>query len=102
MNLSQKKEMKKILEKKAELLKAIASPVRLCILTMLLTEQSSNVTDLQCCIDVSQSTISQHIAKLKAANIISGKRDGNEIYYSIVSKETEQIIRLILEQNNLT
>lgn len=102
LNLTEKNEMKKMLEQKAELFKAISHPVRLCVLTMLLNNKVSNVTDLQCCIDVSQSTISQHIAKLKAANIVAGVREGNEIFYRIVNKEIEEIIKLILQLENLT
>lgn len=102
LDLNEKKEMKKMLEQKADLFKAISHPVRLCVLVMLMNEKVSNVTELQCCIDVSQSTISQHIAKLKAANIVAGVREGNEIYYRIVNKEVEEIIKLILQLNNLT
>lgn len=102
LDLIEKKEMKKMLEQKAELFKAISHPVRLCVLVKLLSEEVSNVTELQCCIDVSQSTISQHIAKLKAANIIAGVREGNEIFYRIVNKEIEEIIKLVLQFENLT
>lgn len=96
MNLENKKEIKEILTKKAELFKAISHPVRLCILAILLKNTKSNVTDMQCCIEVSQSTVSQHIAKLKSAGIVVGKREGTEIYYSISNKEVEQIIKSII------
>lgn len=91
--------MKKILTEKAELFKAISHPVRLCILALLLRDGQSNVTNMHCCIEVSQSTVSQHIAKLKAAGIITGKRIGTEIYYSIQNEEIKQIIQLVLGQN---
>lgn len=97
LDLEEKKELKKKLEEKAELFKAISHPIRLCILEMLLRNNKINVTDMQCCIEVSQSTISQHIAKLKAAGIIKGEREGVEKYYSISNEEIERIIKLILQ-----
>ena len=97
LNLEEKKQLKEKLEEKAELFKAISHPVRLCILEMLLRNNKINVTEMQCCIEVSQSTVSQHIAKLKAAGIIKGEREGVEIYYSISNEEIEKIIKLILQ-----
>lgn len=97
MDLEEKKQLKKKLEQKAELFKAISHPVRLCILEMLLRNNKIKVTDMQCCIEVSQSTVSQHIAKLKAAGIVKGEREGVEIYYSISNEEIKKIIKLILE-----
>ncbi|MPM63646.1 hypothetical protein SDC9_110527 [bioreactor metagenome] len=95
----EKREMKELLTEKAELFKAISHPVRLCILTILLRDGRSNVSDMQCCIEVSQSTVSQHLSKLKAAGIITGVREGTEIYYSIQNEEIKQIIHLIIGQN---
>jgi len=97
MDLQEKKELKKKLEQKAEMFKAISHPVRLCILEMLIRDNKCNVTDMQCCIEVSQSTVSQHIAKLKSAGIIEGHREGVEIYYSIKNDEIKNIICFILK-----
>ena len=97
MDISKKAEMKKILTAKADLFKAISHPVRLCILTILMRDGKSNVTDMQYCIDVSQSSVSQHLARLKAAGIIEGQREGSEIYYSIQNEEIKKIIALVLD-----
>lgn len=58
---------------KSELLKALAHPTRLCIVKDLM-EKESNVTNIQECLDLPQSTVSQHLFKLKAAGIIKGER----------------------------
>ncbi|MDF2677227.1 MAG: helix-turn-helix transcriptional regulator [Bacillota bacterium] len=97
IDISNKEKTKKILEEKAEMLKTIAHPVRLCILTLLIKEEKSNVSDIQCCIDVPQPTVSQHLAKLKSANILSSERNGTEIIYKIKNKEVKQIIEFILQ-----
>ena len=98
VDFNNKEETKKILAQKAEMFKIIANPVRLCILAMLIKEKSSNVSDIQGCIDVPQPTVSQHLAKLKAANILSSERNGTEIIYRIVNKEVKHIVEEILEQ----
>lgn len=54
-------------QKKAGILKALAHPIRLCIAKGLIEEKECNVTHMQECLGASQSSISQHLAKLKAA-----------------------------------
>jgi len=97
IDFSNTEKIKNILAEKAELLKTIAHPVRLCILAMLIKEQESNVTDIQCCLDVPQPTVSQHLAKLKSAGILSSERNGTEIIYKIKNEEVQHIIELILQ-----
>lgn len=84
----------------AELLKVIAHPVRLCILNGLLNKEECNVTYMQSCLNTPQSTISQHLQKLKAAGIIEGRRNGLEIYYRIKNRKIAEFIRSICEDKN--
>lgn len=86
---------KKILEEKADVLKAISHPVRLCIVRRLLKEGEKNVTEMQNCLDAPQSTVSQHLSRLKAAGIIEGRREGIEIYYKLINKDVEKILKSI-------
>jgi len=97
IDFSNTDKIKNVLSEKAELLKTIAHPVRLCILAMLIKEQESNVKDIQCCLDVPQPTVSQHLAKLKLAGILSSERNGTEIIYKIKNEEVQHIIELILQ-----
>lgn len=85
----------KIYEENAELLKALSHPVRLCIVKGLLEAGSSNVTNMQNCLDMPQSTISQHVSKLKSAGIIVGDRNGLEIIYKISNEKIEKIIKAL-------
>ena len=78
-------------EKMAEKLKALAHPHRLCIIKGLIDNQC-NVTKIQECLHVPQSTVSQHLAKLKAAGIIEGKRTGLEICYKVIDTDIIKII----------
>ena len=70
-------------EKTAEVLKALAHPVRLCIVNGLSKKGPCNVSCMENCIKVSQSGISQHLARLRSAGIVKGERLGNEVYYEI-------------------
>lgn len=81
----------------AELLKVLAHPVRLCIVRGLLSKGSCNVTYMQNCLDVPQSTVSQHLQKLRAAGIIEGERNGLEINYRVTNPKIEKIIDALLE-----
>ena len=81
--------------RKAEILKALGHPVRLCIVTGLIDTKGCNVTHIQDCIGLPQSTISQHIQKLKSAGIIEGKRSGTEITYVVSDNLTKEIIKFI-------
>lgn len=82
-------------ERKAEILKAIAHPIRLCLVMGLMNEGGCNVTKIQNCLQSPQSTVSQHLSKLKAAGIVEGKRRGVEIYYCIVNEDVKKIIKAL-------
>jgi ArsR family transcriptional regulator len=50
---------------------------------------------MQSCLNIPQSTVSQHLSKLKAAGLIKGERNGLEIQYTVVNKDVEKIIRAL-------
>lgn len=83
-------------EETAELLKVIAHPVRLCIVSGLLEKGTCNVSFIQNCLDTPQSTISQHLQKLRTIGIVEGKREGTEIYYSISNKKIAFLVQKLL------
>ena len=82
----------KELQDMAEMLKALAHPVRLCIARGLWRNGSCNVTHMQNCQEAPQSTVSQHVGKLRQAGIIEGQRKGLEITYSIKDKRIEKLL----------
>jgi len=84
----------------AEVLKVLAHPVRLCIVKGLLKKGECNVTYMQSCLDTPQSTISQHLQRLKAAGIVEGKRNGLEIYYRVCNNRAANLITILFEKNN--
>lgn len=85
-------EKKELIYKKAELLKAISHPVRLCIVDGLLKQPGCTVNMIKGCLNIPQSTISQHLSKLKAAGIVFGKREGLEVLYFVINEEIKKIV----------
>lgn len=81
----------------AEMLKVLAHPVRLCIVKGLLEKGECNVTYMYSCLNAPQSTISQHLQKLKSAGIIEGKRNGLEIYYRVSNEKVVQLIKTLFQ-----
>ncbi|KEJ04163.1 transcriptional regulator [Clostridium botulinum A2B7 92] len=82
----------------AELLKVLSHPVRICIVKGLLEKGECNVSHMQNCLDMPQSTISQHLQKLKSAGIIEGYRNGLQINYHVSNKKVEQLIKILLNE----
>lgn len=76
----------------AEILKVLGHPVRLCIVDGLLRNKGCNVSFMQSCLNIPQSTVSQHLAKLKSAGIIVGERNGLEIKYKVVNQITIDLV----------
>jgi len=81
------------LQRKAEILKAIAHPIRLAILNGLIGNGPTNVNNLETCIDVPTATVSQHLTKIRYAGIVTKKRKGTYIYYDIV--DDENVVEMI-------
>ena len=80
------------LARAAEMLKALSHPVRLCIVRGLWQSGGCNVAHMQQCLEAPQSTISQHLAKMRAVGIIEGERKGLEVVYRLKSRAVEQLL----------
>jgi len=78
--------------KRADLLKALAHPVRLQIVHDLLKNGCRNVRCMEIHIGMSQSCISQHLQKLRLAGVVSAERSGNEVYYRVASSCVERLM----------
>ena len=65
--------------------KALAEPVRLRILNLLINKDSLCVCDLVTVLELGQSTVSRHLAYLKNAGLVRSWRDGTWMHYAIES-----------------
>lgn len=75
----------------ADFLSALANNKRLLILCKLLHNEMS-VGALAKAIDLSQSALSQHLAKLRALELVSTRRDAQTIYYMVSSPHIELML----------
>lgn len=81
----------------SKMLKAMGNAKRLEILYNLL-DQELKVGDLEKLVGLSQSALSQHLAILRAENIVKTRREAQTIFYSIKS---EKVVKLLNVLNNL-
>ena len=84
--------MKEMYEEITEILKVLAHPVRLSLVKIMLAKGPINVTTMYETLQMPQSTISQHLSKLRAAKIITGTRKGLEVYYEVTDNRTKAIV----------
>ncbi|MEC3317278.1 metalloregulator ArsR/SmtB family transcription factor, partial [Bacillus thuringiensis] len=64
------------LERSAEILRVLAHPFRLQIVHQLLEKNALNVTELQKILKLPQSTVSQHLHKMRNHKVLSHERKG--------------------------
>ncbi|HGS8256771.1 TPA: ArsR/SmtB family transcription factor [Legionella pneumophila] len=82
---------------KAELLlKMLANQNRLLILCTLLKRPCS-VSELNEAINLSQSALSQHLAKLRYLDLVSTEKIGQQVFYKIKSEEAKAVINTLYE-----
>lgn len=80
----------------SDLLKALSHETRLLILC-LLAEGEKSVSDLEQILDLPQAAVSQHLARLRSDNLVSTRRDGRMIYYSLAGEEVTQIVATLYD-----
>ncbi len=78
----------------SDFLKAIAHENRLLILCMLVDGEKS-VRDLEILLELRQPSVSQQLARLRADRLVSTRRDGKTIYYSLASEEARELVTLL-------
>lgn len=77
--------------KATDMLKALSHEGRLLILC-LLTEGEKSVSDIENGMDMPQAAVSQQLARLRLDGMVTARRDGRNIYYSIASKDVTRLI----------
>mgnify|MGYP000023157275 FL=1 len=78
-------------ERASQLLTAMANPKRLLILCNLL-DKELNVSDLAERVDLGQSPLSQHLSKLRAWGLVSTRREGQQINYTLASNDVRRVL----------
>jgi len=80
----------------SDLLKALSHESRLLILCIL-TEGEKSVSELEDIMSMPQAAVSQQLARLRFDRLVTTRRDGRVIYYSIANEEVASMIELLYE-----
>ncbi|MBU4527319.1 MAG: metalloregulator ArsR/SmtB family transcription factor [Hoeflea sp.] len=83
-------------DKAADLLAAMGNQKRMMILCNL-ARGEMQVGVLAEKVDLSQSALSQHLAKLRTRNLVKTRRDAQAIYYSISSEPVLKMLRTLTD-----
>ena len=75
----------------ADILRALANERRLMILCKLVEWGEANVTSLTEAVGLSQSALSQHLAKMRDEGIVATRRESQTIWYRIADPRIEQL-----------
>lgn len=73
--------------------KALSEPLRLRIMA-LLTEGELCVCDFTEVLSLPQSTVSRHMARLKAAGLVDDRREGKWVHYRLTRPDDRLIVSL--------
>ncbi|AUB66962.1 ArsR family transcriptional regulator [Bacillus thuringiensis] len=84
-------------EKDIDMLKALAHPVRLDIVNELIKKGGCNVSQLVEEINIPQSTVSQHLTKLRTTGIVRFDKLGQESYYRVENAKAKAIVKILLK-----
>ena len=82
---------KRVLELKAELLKALAQPTRLRILE-LLREGEKCICEIVPAINGEQSNVSRHISLMQKSHLVTTRKDGVKVMVKVTDREIFNIL----------
>ncbi|HAT86870.1 ArsR/SmtB family transcription factor [Cohaesibacter gelatinilyticus] len=79
----------------ARLLKLLGNGNRLRILCQLADGREKPVNHLAEILKLSQSALSQHLAKMREDGLVAGRRDAQTIYYSLSNTNAEKVMAVL-------
>ena len=74
--------------------RALADPKRLCVLESL-AEGELSVGDLSVRVQCQVPNMSQHLAVLRSAGLVTARRDGSTVYYRLTDERVLEAYRVI-------
>jgi ArsR family transcriptional regulator len=83
-----------VLQRAAEIIKLLGHPDRLKIVEVLESGEAT-VSEIQHKLALGQAIVSQHLAKLRGASVVSARREGVRVYYSLVEAKVPHILHCI-------
>ena len=84
-------------EEAATYLRALSNPSRLSLLCHLL-EQEQNVGELEEALGLGQAYVSQQLARLRGEGLVTARREGRIVYYSLADSRVKPIVEVLYAQ----
>ncbi len=81
-------------EYKASVFQALAHPTRIAILEIL-REGELSAGAIQERLGVEQANVSQHLSILRSRQIVNGRKEGNQVFYSLRHKVLLKVLELM-------
>lgn len=81
----------------AGILKAIGNQRRLMLLCKLVEHGEVTVGDLADDVGLSQSSCSQHLAKMREEGLVAFRREGQTLWYRVGDPRTEQLLATLYQ-----
>ncbi len=81
-----------VLERAANMLKAVAHPIRIAIVQYLEDGEKRTVTEIHKKLGIEQSTASHHLVILKDRGVLSSKREGKNTWYYLKHPNLRDIL----------
>ncbi len=91
------KQMQQASMQASQLLKSLSHPDRLLLLCQL-TQGEYCVGELEGLVGVGQPSLSQQLGILRKDNLVATRREGKQIYYSIVSEDALAVLELLYQR----
>jgi len=79
----------------AQMLKLLANENRLMILCRLVAQREMSVGNLAAGVGLSQSALSQHLARMREEGLVTARRDAQSIYYCIADPNARRVLTLL-------
>jgi DNA-binding transcriptional ArsR family regulator len=79
----------------AQLLKLLANEHRLLILCQLAAEEEMTVNALAAAVGLSQSALSQHLARLREDGLVVFRREAQTLHYRVDDANTLEILQIL-------
>ena len=86
-----------VINEAAEMMKAIANPLRINIIHTLFINNEMSVTDIQEELQIEQSLLSHNLRLMKDRGILVARKRGKNCYYSLKHKKLYKIVECVVD-----
>jgi DNA-binding transcriptional ArsR family regulator len=89
--------MAKSAEEAAGYMRALSNPSRLLLLCQLV-EREMSVGELEVALNLGQAYVSQQLARLRSEGLVTTRRDGRVVFYSLSDSRVTPVLQVLYEQ----